>query len=294
MFNLDLFNKKVGLSLSGGGIKSYSQYPIIEFLYAKKIKINYFAGTSMGAVIATLLAAGLSCEALAASLLRLEKQFEAKKVLVPHIPHIAMNKHNGFIDGNKLENILEEEFQRHNITLIENIKAHLFIIAVDILTSRIVIFASCKHYKSTIPNSIVIKEGKLSQIVRASCSIPVLFSSYDLRDLKLVDGGILMNLPVTPLLDAGVKKIISISMLSETAKSECKTIVDIGLRSLEMLIDATVHIERLKSTININIPLEGVSIIDAGKSHVVFTQTKQWLEGHKNWLSQKLKEKEIV
>lgn len=294
MLSIDFFNKKIGLSLSGGGIKSYSQYPIIEFLRVKKVKINHYAGTSMGAVIATLLAAGVSCETLETALLRLEKQFETKKVLVPHLPHLALNKHNGFIDGNRLEQILEEEFKLHNITTIENIKTHLFIIAVDILTSRIVIFTSYKQYKSTIPNSIVITEGKLSQIVRASCSIPVLFSSYDFKDMKLVDGGVLMNLPVTPLLDAGVKKVISISMLSEVTKSDCKSIMEVGSRSLEMLMDASVHIERVKSSLNINIPLDDVSIVDAGKSGYVFSQAKQWIKEHENWLSRKLKEKEML
>ena len=286
-------NKKIGLSLSGGGIKSYSQYPIIEFLHSKKIKINHFAGTSMGSVIATLMSFGLSPEEILMSLLRLEKKFEDRKVMIPSITTIAMNKQNGFIDGSKLEGILEEEFEFHGYSNIQDVKMNLFIVSVDILTSRLVIFTSCKNYKSKIPNSVVIYEGKLSKIVRASCSIPVLFSSFDYEGMRLVDGGLLMNLPVTPLMDAGVKKIISISMLSEGSKTECNSIIDVGMRSMEMMIDATVHLERTKSTINVNIPLDDISIIDVGKSHYVFEISRHWIAKNEDWLSKMLKEKEI-
>ncbi|MBS3973066.1 MAG: patatin-like phospholipase family protein [Erysipelotrichia bacterium] len=293
MINLEIFNKKTGLALSGGGIKSYAQQPVVEFLYSKKIKFNYFAGTSMGSVIATLLALGLDAEELKTTLIRLEKKFEERRIMTPNIPSLATSKNNGLLDGRKLEELLEEEFKLLGCINIEDVKTGLFIISVDILTSKLVIFTSCKSYKSKIANSIVINKGKLSKIIRASCSIPVLFASYDVKGMKLVDGGLLMNLPVTPLLDAGARKIISISMVSEYSKSNCTTILDIGSRSLEMMLDSTVHLERNKATVNINIPLDDVSIIDVGKSKLVFEIASKWIEENREYLSKQLKEKEI-
>ncbi len=293
MINLEIFNKKTGLALSGGGIKSYAQQPVVEFLYSKKIKFNYFAGTSMGSVIATLLALGLDAEELKTTLIRLEKKFEERRIMTPNIPSLATSKNNGLLDGRKLEELLEEEFKLLGCINIEDVKTGLFIISVDILTSKLVIFTSCKSYKSKIANSIVINKGKLSKIIRASCSIPVLFASYDVKGMKLVDGGLLMNLPVTPLLDAGARKIISISMVSEYSKSNCTTILDIGSRSLEMMLDSTVHLERNKATMNINIPLDDVSIIDVGKSKLVFEIASKWIEENREYLSKQLKEKEI-
>lgn len=293
MMNLEIFNKKTGLALSGGGIKSYAQQPVVEFLYSKKIKFNYFAGTSMGSVIATLLALGLDAEELKTTLIRLEKKFEERRIMTPNIPSLATSKNNGLLDGRKLEELLEEEFKLLGCINIEDVKTGLFIISVDILTSKLVIFTSCKSYKSKIANSIVINKGKLSKIIRASCSIPVLFASYDVKGMKLVDGGLLMNLPVTPLLDAGARKIISISMVSEYSKSNCTTILDIGSRSLEMMLDSTVHLERNKATMNINIPLDDVSIIDVGKSKLVFEIASKWIEENRENLSKQLKEKEI-
>jgi NTE family protein len=293
MINFEIFNKKIGIALSGGGIKSYAQQPIIEFLYSKKIKFSYFSGTSMGSVIATLLALGLDAEELKTALVRLEKKFDERKIMIPSLTTLATNKHNGFLDGQKLEELLEEEFKLLGCENIEDIKTALFIVAVDILTSKLVIFTSCKSYKSKISNAVVINKGKLAQIVRASCTIPVLFASYDMDDMKLVDGGLLMNLPVTPLIDAGAKKIISISMMSEHAKSGCESIMDIGLRSMEMMLDSTVHLERSKATININIPLDDVSIIDVGKSQIVFETSTQWINENKDILNKQLKDKEI-
>jgi NTE family protein len=293
MINLEMFNKKTGLALSGGGIKSYAQQPIVEFLYSKKIKFNYFAGTSMGSVIATLLALGLDAEELKTTLVRLEKKFEERKIMVPNIASLATSRNNGFLDGQKLEELLEEEFKLLGYENIEDVKTGLFIISVDILTSKLVIFTSCKNYRSKIANAVIINKGKLSKLVRASCTIPVLFASYDVEGMKLVDGGLLMNLPVTPLLDAGAKKIVSISMVSENSKSNCDSMLDIGSRSLEMMLDSTVHLERSKATININIPLEEISIIDVGKSQIVFEITKKWIEENKDFLNKQLKDKEI-
>lgn len=293
MINFELFNKKNGLSLSGGGIKSYVQQPVIDFLYSNKVKFQYFAGTSMGSVIATLLSFGLTAEELKTSLIRLEKVFIERKIMYPNMPILSKNKLNGFIDGQKLEDVLNEEFNLHGYENIEEIKSGLFIISVDILTSKLIIFTSCKSFKSKNPNAIVIHKGKLSQIVRASCTIPVLFSSYDYEGMKLVDGGLLMNLPVSPLFDAGAKKVVSISMLSEQSESNCESIIDIGLRSLDMLVDSTVHLERSKSTININIPLSNVTIIDVGKSSTVFQSAQQWINENRKILIQQLKEKEI-
>jgi NTE family protein len=293
MINLEIFNKRIGLALSGGGIKAYAQQPVVDFFYSKKVKFNYFAGTSMGSVIATLLALGLDAEELKTALVRLEKKFEERKIMVPSITTLATSKLNGLLDGAKLEELLEEEFKLYGGDNIENVKTALFIVSVDILTSKLVIFTSCKSYKSKISNAVVINKGKLSQIVRASCTIPVLFASYDMNDMKLVDGGLLMNLPVTPLIDAGAKKIVSISMVSEFSKSKCSSIMDIGLRSMEMMLDSTVHLERSKATININIPLDDVTIIDVGKSQIVFESSSKWINENKDSLNKQLKEKEI-
>lgn len=294
MINLDFFNKKIGLSLSGGGIKSYAQQPIIEYLYVKKIKFNYFSGTSMGSVIATLLALGLNAEELKTSLIRLEKKFKDRKIITPKFSSIARNTRNGFLEGEKLEKILEEEFSLHGITHIENLKTNLFVIAVDILTSQLVIFTSCKTFKSKNPNTRVMTTGKLSQIVRASCSIPVLFPSVDIDDMKLVDGGLLMAMPVSPIIDAGAKKVISISMLSDQSKTSYDSVLEVGLRSIDIILDASIYIEKGKSNLNINIPLKDITIIDAGKSDIVFEITKHWLIDNSDALDKLLKEKEIL
>jgi NTE family protein len=294
MKNFEIFNKKIGLSLSGGGIKSYAQQPVIEYLYAKKIKFSYFAGTSMGSVVATLLAQGLNAEDLKTSLIRLEKNFMDRKIITPKIVSIARNNHNGFLDGEKLEELLEEEFALHGVTRIEDLKFSLFVIAVDLITSQLVIFTSCKTFKSKNPNVKVITTGKLSQIVRASCSIPVLLPSVDIDDMRLVDGGLLMAMPVTPILDAGAKKVISISMLSDPTKTNYESIMEVGLRSLDMILDASIYIEKGKSNLSINIPLGDIKIIDVGKSDTVFKISKQWLIDNSVELDKQLKEKEIL
>ena len=48
--------KTIGLALSGGGIKSFSQLPVLKALDQEGIRLDAVSGTSMGSVIAGLIA----------------------------------------------------------------------------------------------------------------------------------------------------------------------------------------------------------------------------------------------
>ena len=50
---------KIGLALSGGGIKSLAQLPIIKTMLDENIEIDFISGTSMGSTIAALVASGI-------------------------------------------------------------------------------------------------------------------------------------------------------------------------------------------------------------------------------------------
>ena len=50
---------KLGIALSGGGIKSFSQLPVIRKLKEDNLKLSAISGTSMGSVIASLVASGI-------------------------------------------------------------------------------------------------------------------------------------------------------------------------------------------------------------------------------------------
>ncbi len=65
VFNLPIHSqsagrKKIGLVLSGGGARGFSQIGILKFLEKNNIKIDYITGTSIGAIIGALYASGYS------------------------------------------------------------------------------------------------------------------------------------------------------------------------------------------------------------------------------------------
>ncbi|UPU38353.1 patatin-like phospholipase family protein [Erysipelothrix sp. Poltava] len=71
---------KIGLALSGGGVKSISQLPVIRALSEEGIKIDMVSGTSMGSVIAALVACGLSSDELTEIVLKLERNIKEKHI----------------------------------------------------------------------------------------------------------------------------------------------------------------------------------------------------------------------
>ena len=56
------FNMKLGLSLSGGGVKGAAHIGVIKALEEKNIKIDSIAGTSSGSIVATLYAMGYNAD----------------------------------------------------------------------------------------------------------------------------------------------------------------------------------------------------------------------------------------
>ena len=83
-------------------------------------------------------------------------------------------------------------------------------------------------------------------------------------------------------------------MLSDQSKISYDSVMEVGLRSIDIILDASVYIEKGKSNLNINIPLKDITIMDVGKSDIVFEIARQWLIDNSESLDKLLKEKEIL
>lgn len=76
-------NGLFGLSLAGGGLKSFSQIAVLQDLEKHQVVTDAVAGTSMGAVIAALVACGMTASEIEATLLDEEKEFADRGVFQP-------------------------------------------------------------------------------------------------------------------------------------------------------------------------------------------------------------------
>jgi NTE family protein len=103
----------------------------------------------------------------------------------------------GFFDISRMEEIIDD--LAGGVT-IEELRIPFAAVAVNILTMELVIF----------------QEGSLARAIRASCSLPGIFSPLEDGDRLLIDGGALNNLPVGVAEDMGADYLIAVDLVPPT------------------------------------------------------------------------------
>ena len=162
--------KTVGLVLSGGGARGAAHLGVLKALNELNIKITAISGVSAGAVIGALFSAGLLPEAILK---------ELKQLSYFGISNIAWFK-NGFFTMAGLQKKLMQLIGHNEL---KELPIPLYVTATDITKGQ----------------SVTFSQGSLSQIIIASCSVPVIFEPVTYMDCQLQDGGILNNFPIEPL-----------------------------------------------------------------------------------------------
>lgn len=174
--------KKYKLVLSGSGMRFPVFVGALKRLYEEGIEITEVCGTSGGAIVAAGLACGYDP---ASSMIDLCREFLPKttKFLDPSIISLLFSW--GLIKGE----IIEKEFKKYYAPTFKDTKIPLRIITVNYETHSI------KH-----PYNVFSTHGTpdvdLSKAVRASMSIPIVFSPVIINGDRHVDGGLGANFPV--------------------------------------------------------------------------------------------------
>ena len=161
----------VGLVLSGGGARGAAHIGVLKALEEQNVEITHIAGTSSGAVVGAFYAAGYTwSETL---------QF-FKSLPIFHYRRYA-HKKPGFIDSIKFEKDLKKFFPKDSF---EDLERELFITATNLNDGTSKIFNS----------------GEMIKPLLASASLPGIFTPVHINKELYVDGGILNNFPVEPLI----------------------------------------------------------------------------------------------
>ncbi|MDQ3141637.1 MAG: patatin-like phospholipase family protein [Bacteroidota bacterium] len=163
-------NLKIGLALSGGGARGVFHIGVLQALEEHKIEISIVSGTSAGAIVGSLFCAGVSPK----EIMDLALQTSWYKFLVPGIPS------NGLTKLSYLKDILSKNIPENTF---ESLKIPLVISATNMNLGILDLF----------------DRGELYKPVLASCSIPMIFKPVHINNQMYLDGGILMNLPATPI-----------------------------------------------------------------------------------------------
>ncbi|MEA2078408.1 MAG: patatin-like phospholipase family protein [Pseudomonadota bacterium] len=184
--NIDSGNSdKIGLALGSGSARGLAHIGVIRALEEAGIKIDCVAGTSIGSLIGSVYASG--------KLDALEKVylgFDWKKIA--YFFDVVLPK-SGLIDGKKVADFVREYVHAETI---EHLPLPFQAVATDIETGK----------------EVWIDQGDVIEAVRASISVPGIFTPVRRNGRVLVDGGLLNPVPVSTARSMGAAIVIAVDL----------------------------------------------------------------------------------
>ena len=245
---------KIGIALSGGGVKGATHIGVLKALEENNIKIDAITGTSIGSVIASLYAMGYNTD----EIFKLIKYF-ARSILKTDPKYLLTGFRStksifgtGFISGEAIEDAIDECARLKGVKYIKDLEMPIAIPAVDIKEGKEYVFTNRVLDKTKRLTKIMGKEGEYTTIaeekiqyitnieigkaVRASCSYPGIFSPFEYDECKFVDGGVLDNIPVEELKKLGVDKKITVTF-PPNKKANPRNAIDIFMRCIDIVFD---------------------------------------------------------
>ncbi len=237
---------KIALVLSGGGAKGLAEIPLIEELENQGIKPDIILGTSMGALIGSLYAAGYSPKQIRQTLLSMDFSsiLNERPAKIEKIPPSAFSRNSGSISVSF--SILEGKIgsapgvigdQKILCELNNHLSKVMHIKDFDELP---IPFRAVGTNVST-GEQLVFKNGSLVTAVRASISIPAIFTPAPVDDgIYAMDGGLRNNLPVKLAKEMGANIIIAMDVAS-VVDTDPKTISDfysVGVQIFNLIISS--------------------------------------------------------
>lgn len=212
---------KIGVVLSGGGAKGLAHIGILKAIDSAGLKVDYITGTSMGSIIGALYAVGYSADSIERisrridwdlllsnqssmrSMIMDEKdEYGRYDVELPWVNH-WFRFSTGVIEGQELWLKFSELFRPvYKIKDFSRFSIPFKCVATDVSTGE----------------AVVLDTGEIVSALRASMSIPSVFTAVEYGGRKLVDGGVVRNFPVRDVREMGADIVIG-SNLSGSLRS---------------------------------------------------------------------------
>ncbi len=184
--------KRIGLVLGAGAARGLAHIGVLKVLDEEKIHVDFIAGTSIGALIGAIYASGVSAKEMEEITLNVDKT----KTITLFAPTIS---YSGLVDGNKIMKFIESIIGRQNIG---DLNIPFAAIATDVMTGE----------------ETIITEGSLLHALRASISIPGIFTPAKYNGKFLVDGGLVNPVPVSAIVDMDADVVIAVNVLPSPQK----------------------------------------------------------------------------
>ena len=212
---------RIALVLSGGGARGIAAVGVLRILEQNNIHVDLIVGTSIGSVIGGLYAMGYSTDQLKRladttnwddllsysddskrrDLFLDQKIARDKSILVLRFEGLEPVLPQAFSTGQRLSmylNLLTLQGLYHPDPSFDDLRIPFRAVTTDLVTGK----------------KFVINSGDMTEALRASMAIPLLFNSMPRDSMQLLDGGLLDNLPVDVAIAEKADIVIAVDMVS--------------------------------------------------------------------------------
>ena len=238
---------RVALVLSGGGARGFAHVGVLQALEKARVPIDMVVGTSMGAIIGGLYASGLSPEALREAILdvdwatlfdqrlprpalserRKEQDFEFSPVLNVGFKDGTFRFPQGAVSSRSLELLLRRHtLHTRHVQHFDQLPLPFRALATDMETGQ----------------AVLLDHGDLAAALRASMSVPGVFTPLQWEERLLGDGGLVNNLPVDVARDMGADVVIAVNIGTPLAKRDTlDTVLGVTVQMINILTEQNVQ-----------------------------------------------------
>lgn len=280
---------KVGLVLSGGGAKGLAHIGVLKVIDSLGIKVDYVAGTSMGAIVGGLYASGYNAEQLDS----IFSNVDIDALLQDYTPRESKSfyeKRNDEIYAltlpfNKFKLGLPSGLSKglYNFNLLSSLTQHVSHVR-DF--DELPIPFLCIATDAETGEKVVLDSGVLAQSMIASGALPTLYSPVEINGKVLIDGGVVDNYPIEELKTRNVDIVIGVDV-----QDGLKTREDLkGVTSVLAQINNFSMIEKMEgkqkaTDIYIKPDIKGFTVVAFDKGKEIILKGKEKALGMMNQLS---------
>jgi len=257
----------IGLALSGGGALGLTEIGVIRWIEENHIPVDRIAGTSMGSIIGSMYATGMSPEEIQ----KFAEKVNWDQAFLPEPGYTDISyrrkqdrrdflvaaplglKHglrgpNGLNSGQAAGLLLDRiAYPNSGVTDFDDLSIPFRCVATDMQSGE----------------AVVLHSGYVADAVRASMAIPGVFTPVELNGRILADGGMVQNIPVETAREMGAETVIAIELHYPPGDvGQLSTLVGVLSRAIDVMIMQNEHHSLALAQAKVRIDMSGFAITD--------------------------------
>ncbi len=241
----------IAFVFSGAGNRGPLQVGAVQALLAHGIKPDLLVGTSAGAINSVVLAAhGVDDPKITERMATLWGEATAAKIYPGNVFQIGwriLSKEESIFPNTGVREMIQRALPA-NAKTFADLKIPLYVTSTDLTTMRLFLFGEDKS-------------APLVDAVSASAAVPVIHPPVAYRDLQLVDGGTVANVPVSIAMDMGATQIYAINAGYDGSKQPVVDgIFELLNRTLSTLTTQSFLVDLERATKDTNVDLHHIQV----------------------------------